>query len=347
MENNENKEYNWDKVMGARKFTHHALIENELLNLKLNKKFKVINVVGTNGKGSVSNFISQGLIDKGYKVGVFTSPHLRVPNERIQINNVNITDEEFFAIYDGLNKHMHFFAYLLLAALKHFDNEECDFVILEAGIGGQRDTTNLIDGDFGILTSVGIDHVNLLGSSIKKIAKNKAGIMNEGMTFFIGTNNEEITHKIFKKRAKKNGANLIEINNEAPTYPERNKKLAAGFLDTIGVPFTDFVDVPGRSQVFENNGLTTIFDVAHNMDGVKASLEAIKDEYDQIVFSFNKSKEVDLSLFPDKKLFYYKVDKRFRDFEGVEEIKDINEFYDNQDKKTLYIGSFYLIGKLI
>lgn len=152
------------------------------------KRTKFIHVAGTNGKGSVCEMINNILVKAGYKVGKYISPHLIRYNERITINNIEITDKEISDILEKVaekvevynnthNVHVKEFEVITTLALIYFAEKECDFVVLETGIGGTYDCTNIADGMISIITNIGFDHIDILGDTIEEITENKAGII--------------------------------------------------------------------------------------------------------------------------------------------------------------------------
>ena len=153
--------------------------------------FNTIHVAGTNGKGSVSHMLSSILQESGLKVGLFTSPHLLDFRERIKINNKKI--EKCF-IVDFIEKHMNefvnidmsFFEMNVAMAFKYFLNQEVDVAIIEVGLGGRLDATNVIQPELSIITNVSMDHTNLLGKSLDLITKEKAGIIKKNTPILIG-----------------------------------------------------------------------------------------------------------------------------------------------------------------
>ncbi len=192
---------------------------------------KIIHIAGTNGKGSVAEMLSSILIHAGYKVGKFLSPHLIDFNERISVNNVPITDVELNKLILHLNpivtaynqNHTNkilAFDIITALALMHFENMHCDFAILEVGLGGLYDSTNVITPAISIITSIGYDHMGILGNTLEEIASQKAGIIkNNSHTIFF--NQSKIT-KIIKDtcKAKNNQLHLIfkkDINNYSYT----------------------------------------------------------------------------------------------------------------------------------
>ena len=152
-------------------------------------KLKAIHIAGTNGKGSVTEMITKVLINEGYTVGKFISPHLIDYNERISVNNNNISNIEMEKLIDRINPaiekynstsdvHITLFELETTMAFLYFEQKECDFVVLETGLGGLYDCTNIINHPLiSIITSIGYDHMNILGSTLTEIAYQKAGII--------------------------------------------------------------------------------------------------------------------------------------------------------------------------
>jgi len=151
-------------------------------------KLKCIHVAGTNGKGSTCAFINQGLIDSGFKVGFFSSPHLVKFNERIRVNNELISDEELDRLVEKLDRlqketgvNLTFFEGATVLAYLHFLEKEVDYVVLETGLGGRLDATTTCKPVMCVITSIGMDHMHMLGDTIEKIAFEKAGIIKKGV----------------------------------------------------------------------------------------------------------------------------------------------------------------------
>ena len=159
---------------------------------------KIIHVAGTNGKGSICAFVSNMLMAQGYTVGTFTSPHLIRMNERIQINNVPVSDEEFLRAYKtvldrcGHLGDMNYFEYLFAMAMDIYGRENLDYVVLEVGMGGRMDGTNAIyDPACCVIASISFDHVEILGRTIPEIASAKAGIIKPGARVVYDATNPE------------------------------------------------------------------------------------------------------------------------------------------------------------
>ena len=172
------------------------------------KDLKVIHIAGTNGKGSCTEMISNILINEGYKVGKFMSPHLFKYNERISIQNQNISDKDMEKLINKVNPEIEkynsinqipvtLFELETTMAILYFYENNCDFAILEVGLGGLYDCTNIVQPLISIITSIGYDHMNILGNTLPEIAIQKAGIIKQNSdTIFALSNNEEVNNII-------------------------------------------------------------------------------------------------------------------------------------------------------
>lgn len=182
------------------------------------KDFKSIHIAGTNGKGSVSHFISSILQEKKLKVGLYTSPHLKDFRERIKINGQQIP-KKYVIDFVKQNKEkfeeigLSFFEMTVGLAFKYFSEEKVDIAVIETGLGGRLDSTNVIKPMLSVITNISYDHTALLGNTLEKIAIEKAGIIKENTAVVIGEKHKE-TQKIFRIKAK-------ELN--APIYFAQNK----------------------------------------------------------------------------------------------------------------------------
>lgn len=174
------------------------IILKELGNPHFTTKF--IHFAGSNGKGSTLNATREILMTHGLQVGAFTSPHLERANERVTINKNQITDEKFLhyanliteVIEDKLDgKYPTFFEMMMLIAFQHFANEEVDVALIETGIGGRVDSTNIITPEVSVITTISLEHTEILGDTYEKIAFEKAGIIKEGVPVVVGAKNEK------------------------------------------------------------------------------------------------------------------------------------------------------------
>jgi dihydrofolate synthase/folylpolyglutamate synthase len=168
-------------------------------------KFKSIHIAGTNGKGSTAHTIAAVLQSAGYKVGLYTSPHMLDFRERIRVNGQPIAKElviDFIERYQHINADVDpsFFELTTIMAFEHFARENVDYAVIETGLGGRLDTTNIITPELSIITNISLDHIALLGDSIEKIATEKAGIIKPGVPVVIGES-DAATRKVFADKA--------------------------------------------------------------------------------------------------------------------------------------------------
>ena len=188
------------------------------------KELKFIHIAGTNGKGAVTEMISNILLNSGYKVGKFMSPHLIRYNERIQINNKEITNKEMEEIIIKLNPlvkeynskgkgNVTLFELETTMAILYFANKKCDIVVLEVGLGGLYDCTNIVYPIVSIITSIGYDHMKFLGNTLEEIAFQKAGIIKQNSKTIFMTQSESVDNVIIE-RCKEENNKLFLVNKE-------------------------------------------------------------------------------------------------------------------------------------
>ncbi|SFG73016.1 bifunctional folylpolyglutamate synthase/dihydrofolate synthase [Pedobacter insulae] len=175
-------------------------------------KFKSIHVAGTNGKGSTSHMLAAILQKAGYKTGLYTSPHLKDFRERIRINGKMIpksTVIDFVKTHKTLIHEIEpsFFEVTVGMAFDYFANEKVDFAVIEVGLGGRLDSTNIITPELSVITNISLDHTNILGNTLAEIAKEKAGIIKRGVPVVIGEQQEE-TENVFIEKAKLENASI-------------------------------------------------------------------------------------------------------------------------------------------
>lgn len=177
---------------------------------------KVITVAGTNGKGSTVSFLESILSNTNYNVGTFTSPHILKYNERIKINQKEIDDESLLDVFELIDKKrgsttLTYFEFATLSAFYLFSKSDLDVAVLEVGLGGRLDATNIIDSDISIITSIGIDHTEFLGSTIDSIALEKAGVMRPFKKSIFA---QDKPPAALFQYAKNNSVNLLVHNND-------------------------------------------------------------------------------------------------------------------------------------
>lgn len=271
--------------------------------------FPTIHVAGTNGKGSVSTKIAKSLELAGLKVGLFTSPHLFSFRERIVINGIQIPEAyvverlpKLFEIAKEIDPEACFFEITTFLALQYFKEENVDIAVIEAGIGGLCDTTNIVTPLVSVITSIAHDHSDILGRTLEEISYQKAGIIKAGVPVVVGPYAD---YPAVHERAKR-GHSPLYITEAAPGfYDWENNLIAKKALALLkdNYPLTDEAIEQGL-QVrpmcrFEQIG-NVIFDVAHNSDCFRRLLEAMETHYPSQPFSaiigMSKDKDVKIIL---------------------------------------------------
>ena len=192
-----------------------------------------IHIAGTNGKGSVSSLLSS-ILSLKYKVGLYSSPHLYQYTERIKINNKDISKKDFSKIYNFIEKRIleyekisgkafSFFEVLTAMSFIYFKKNKVDINVIETGIGGTYDTTNVVKSDIQVITPIGYDHQNVLGDTIKSISENKAGIIKENSTVITSKQIKEALEIIKKNHLKKIKINCAKLFFKIKTFNKRLK----------------------------------------------------------------------------------------------------------------------------
>lgn len=209
------------------------------------QKFHSIHIAGTNGKGSVAHIVASVLQEAGYKVGLYTSPHLTDFRERIRINGKKIPQEKVVQFVQS-NKSLFnkiepsFFEYTFGMAIRYFAEENIDIAIMETGMGGRLDSTNVVKSIISVITNIGFDHTQFLGDTLQKIATEKAGIIKSKIPIIIGETQEEI-QSVFEEIAKTNQSEIYFADKE---YSLRCKKSENPVVDEIKF------DVLKKGEVF-------------------------------------------------------------------------------------------------
>jgi dihydrofolate synthase/folylpolyglutamate synthase len=299
-------------------------------------KFKSIHVAGTNGKGSTSSMLASILQEAGYKVGLYTSPHLKDFRERIRINGEMIS-EEFVVDFVALNKpffevnQLSFFEMTVGLAFDYFAKEQVDVAVIEVGMGGRLDSTNVITPLVSVITNIGFDHTQFLGDTLPKIAAEKAGIIKSNIPVVIGEYSEE-TKPVFIDKAKLENTPIYfaqdnpEVTYECALlgdYQVHNKKTVFKTIELLQSQFKieeSHIKL-GFKNVIKNTGLLgrwqilnhkpfTVCDTAHNSHGLKIVLNQIqKHQFEKlhIVLGVVNDKDLDsvLPLFPKNAYYYF------------------------------------------
>lgn len=233
------------------------------------KTFKTIHVAGTNGKGSTSHMLASVLAKAGYKVGLYTSPHLKDFRERIRINGIVIPEKE---VVDFVEKHRaifekvkpSFFEMTVALAFDYFSREKVDIAVIEVGLGGRLDSTNIIIPELSIITNIGLDHTDLLGDTLEKIAYEKAGIIKSDIPVVVSQTQLEIEH-VFLEKAQGNQSpiffadevyNVFNVDDSKPNYQSLSVRRNNGLtLNNI------HLDLKGIYQKYNLPGVLVAIDI--------------------------------------------------------------------------------------
>jgi dihydrofolate synthase/folylpolyglutamate synthase len=316
--------------------TNTHLLINHLGNP--HKKVKCVHVAGTNGKGSTSHMLASVLQEAGYKVGLYTSPHLKDFRERIKINGVDIK-ENFVCDFINENKSffesndISFFEMSVGMAFDYFAKEKVDIAIIEVGMGGRLDATNIITPLVSVITNIGLDHTQFLGNTIEAIAGEKAGITKPNTPVVIGEYTTETKAVFLAKAQKTNSAIYFASELISEHYPSdlrgdyqvHNKKAVLQTIEILNsqqefIITKDDIKI-GLLNVVKNTGLQgrwqqmgdspkIICDTAHNKHGLEIVLNQIqKEKFEQlhIVLGVVNDKDLDeiLPLFPKNAVYYF------------------------------------------
>lgn len=299
------------------------------------KKFKSIHVGGTNGKGSTSHMLASVLQESGYKTGLYTSPHLKEFTERIKVNGEEISKTK---VTDFINKHkiflkeqgLSFFEMTVGLAFWYFAEQEVDIAIVEVGLGGRLDSTNVIVPEVSVITNIGLDHTQFLGETLEEVATEKAGIIKKNVPVVIGEYQKE-TERVFLEKARKVKTNIYFASNEVQnyktdllgSYQKKNintavlsiKKLnnfaiseenvKKGLLNVV-----KNTNLKGRWEALQKENPKIICDTAHNKEGLTYALEQLQQEKFErlhIVLGVVSDKNIEeiLPMFPKKAHYYF------------------------------------------
>ena len=298
------------------------------------QQFKSIHIAGTNGKGSTSHMLASILQEAGYKTGLYTSPHLKDFRERIRINGNKIPEVQVVRFVRN-NHHwfkeigMSFFEMSVAMAFNYFAEEKVDIAIIETGLGGRLDSTNILSPELCVITNIGLDHTALLGDTIEQIALEKAGIIKKDTAVIIGRKQIETT-AIFQEKAKTENAPLsysIPSNQTSDLKGNYQKENISTCVSSIrklqekgwSISEKDIENglkkvvintgILGRWQTIHNKPLT-ICDTGHNKDGIQNILTQIKQtphEQLHIVWGAVNDKKIEklLELLPKNALYYF------------------------------------------
>lgn len=299
------------------------------------EKIKSVHIGGTNGKGSTSNMLASVLQESGYKVGIYNSPHLIDFTERIKINGENCDKEFVFQFIQKLKNlpediRPSFFEFTTIMAFEYFYQQKVDIAIIEVGLGGRLDSTNIINPLVSAITNVQLDHQNILGNTIEEIAAEKAGIIKTNISIISGDDNE-VVKTIIKNKADKEKTSFIDAtlvrsdlkSDLKGNYQTKNIRVVLALIEELRkLNFnianediekgllnvhhnTGFI---GRWFEFSQNPLT-ICDTAHNQAGLEyvfAQLNSI-NKHKHIILGFVNDKKIDevMKILPGNAEFYF------------------------------------------
>jgi dihydrofolate synthase/folylpolyglutamate synthase len=357
---------------------------------------KFVHVAGSNGKGSTCSMIASTLSEAGYKVGLFTSPHIEDYTERIRINGTTISQESVVDFVNDIRKteldfDPSFFEMTFALALQNFIDEKCDVCVIETGLGGRLDATNVITPLLSVITNISLEHTQILGDTLELIAGEKAGIIKEGVPIVTAERNSVI-QSVFQSAANELSSPFILFDEkvEIPTdfpllgnYQQDNFRLATTALNELekfGFTYSSGDLALGLKNLNQNTGFKarlqiwkhdplTILDVSHNPDGIKSTLETIRELNEgnlHIIYGTSSDKDISsiLEEFPNEASLYLTEftnprsatqkqlkeavkGKKAESVHFFSEAKSAFETAQNTAKQSdtiLIIGSFFLVA---
>lgn len=275
----------WFLDLQTRTATHRGagLVAFKELLVRLNNpqtNYKIIHVAGTNGKGTVCTLLAHALSGAGEKTGLFVSPHLISPTERIQIDGAEITPQDFQHSVEKVlaceQEPLNFFEVLTTAALVYFAEQNVKYVVLETGLGGRKDPTNVCTPVLSIITSIGLDHTHLLGDTLEKIAAEKAGIIKPAIPVLCGELPPAAARVVQETAHEKNAplefGCMEKVSGNAQVQNVQLVQRAAKILgveETVVLRALETTNLPGRFEIFRRETKTIILDGAHNPPAVE------------------------------------------------------------------------------
>ena len=335
-----------------------------ILDLSL-ENLNLIHVGGTNGKGSTSSYISSILQESNYKVGMFSSPHFFDFRERIKINNQKIK-KTFIVDFVNENKsaieelELSFFELSFCISLAYFINNEVDYGVIEVGLGGRLDATNIINPLISVITNISYDHTDILGNSLEMIALEKAGIFKKNSTIIVGERNDSVD-EIFINKANEVSSKITFV----PDYNDQKQYSSVNYLNTniktaiytckaLNIENVDNKSImAGISNINKNGHVIgrwsiisedprVIFDAAHNLAGFKiisSQLEKVSYDKLHVILSFVKGKnikELIAELPSDSKIYYTSLNmERGMTFNELIQNVGRNIIFDDNAKRLL------------
>ena len=325
------------------------------------RRFRTIHVAGTNGKGSCSHLMAAVLQKSGYKVGLYTSPHLKDFRERIRINGEMISEEavcEFVELAKPLIAELRpsFFEITTAMAFRYFAEQEVDVAVIEVGLGGRLDCTNIITPEISIITNISIDHTDLLGATLPEIAREKAGVIKAGVPAVIGERQGEVA-QVFVDKAEEVGAPLYFASDEMADaelpncemkgyYQDKNRRTVLtairelrnrGKFDISDEAIVEgfagvcrLTGIMGRWQMLAENP-RVICDTGHNEAGIQFVVnQLLHEKYTnlRIIIGMVSDKKIDkvLALLPKNAIYYFTKAQMPRALNEIELQKQAGEY---------------------
>lgn len=349
---------------------------------------KIITIAGTNGKGTTAAALESLLLSAGQKVGLYTSPHLVSTTERIRVDGVDISQEAFIQLFlkhqNNIEKYdLSHFESLTLMAADYFFSQKLDYVIFEVGLGGTFDATNVFPNQFAVITKIGLDHQNILGTSLIDIARNKFGIIKSKATV-IHHQLDPVLLSLKEKIQEQTNSNWISGERKGPHYltnligprAQENISTAVKVFEVLGFKFEAHkkalmkINWPGRMQKVEwpNIECPVYLSGDHNPQGIHSLIEILKEEtYENLhlVVGIGLDKSADEMLSYLLKLPRVKLYLTETPFKGrkIHEYSDfaremavlsdaeveslLNQISPQKNDKVVVTGSLYLVGQVL
>ena len=351
-------------------------------------KLKIIHVGGTNGKGSTCSIISSILQESGYKIGAFTSPHIKDYRERIRIGK-NFIEKHFVLQFIKDNRlkietlGLTYFEISFAMAVYYFATKKVDYALVEVGLGGRLDATNVVDPVISVITNIGYDHKEFLGNSLEEIALEKAGIIKYNVPVVVGEEKEKLQHLI-KVEANKKSASIYfsRLNKEYKSdmsgpFIQKNISLALKAINILKLGIAKKGIQKGILNIKENTKIygrwdlvrkkpKIVFDAGHNISALKISLSELKN-YSKVVFgTLEKKDQIDIiKILPtnfryyfcpvksDRSMSIYKIDNeamkmglKYSLFENIDDALNAAIEDSDENDSILVTGSTFLFSDL-
>jgi dihydrofolate synthase / folylpolyglutamate synthase len=272
------------------------------------RSFQVIHVAGTNGKGSVATKIALAFKHAGYRAGLYTSPHISCFRERIRINGTMIPEEAVESLLSILFEVVEieqipatFFELTTVLAFLYFAREQVDIAVLETGLGGRLDATNVVLPCLSIITSISLDHTDVLGNTREAIACEKGGIIKKNTPVIIGPH---VPLELIQAIAMQHQSPCMQVQHTSPLFEEENRHIASAALESLANRFSLSPHAiekglggkqPCRFEIFDGSP-PILLDVAHNPDGLQHLFQMVKHYYAaqplRILFGLSKNKDL-------------------------------------------------------